>query len=230
MLVAALFNLLWMFLAYLIGSVNFAILLSNLKKKTNIRTLGSKNAGATNALRLYGWKFGLLVFILDTSKAFWLAVFLGLLQTYVRAFEMVIPQLAVLFVIIGHIFPIFYDFKGGKGAATLLGMIAAISLLLALIGAILFFAVIFLTRYVSVGSITVPYFLVLFSLINPYLNGWYDSAIHYGPYWVSTIILLIGSFIVTLTHLPNLQRLMMHKENKLQFNFIDKQRAKLHPK
>lgn len=143
---------------------------------------------------------------------------------------MVIPQLAVLFVIIGHIFPIFYDFKGGKGAATLLGMIAAISLLLALIGAILFFAVIFLTRYVSVGSITVPYFLVLFSLINPYLNGWYDSAIHYGPYWVSTIILLIGSFIVTLTHLPNLQRLMMHKENKLQFTFIDKQRAKLHPK
>ena len=230
MLVAALFNLLWMFLAYLIGSVNFAILLTNLKKKTNIRTLGSKNAGATNALRLYGWKFGLLVFILDTSKAFWLAVFLGLLQTYVQAFEMVIPQLAVLFVIIGHIFPIFYDFKGGKGAATLLGMIAAISLLLALIGAILFFTVIFLTRYVSVGSITVPYFLVLFSLINPYLNGWYDSAIHYGPYWVSTIILLIGSFIVTLTHLPNLQRLMMHKENKLQFNFIDKQRAKLHPK
>ena len=70
--IAIFFNIAWIILGYLIGSINFSILLSSISKdKKNIQELGSKNAGATNAMRVYGWKFGLLVFILDTSKAFW---------------------------------------------------------------------------------------------------------------------------------------------------------------
>ena len=220
-------NLIWIILAYLIGSINFSILLTaNSKDKENIKNVGSKNAGATNAMRVYGWKFGLLVFILDTSKAFWFATILGLLQTYVPIFENIIPQLATLFVIIGHIFPLLYNFKGGKGAATLLGMIASISLILAAIGALLFFIVVFSTKYVSLGSIVIPYILVILSVINPFLNGWYDSAIHYGPYWISTLTLLIGTIIVTLTHRSNIKRLLNKTENKLNFSFIEKQKQK----
>lgn len=226
--IAIFFNIAWIILGYLIGSINFSILLSSISKdKKNIQELGSKNAGATNAMRVYGWKFGLLVFILDTSKAFWFATCLGWLQQYVTGFEEVIPQLATLFVIIGHIFPLLYNFKGGKGAATLLGMIASISLILAAIGAVLFLTLVFVTRYVSLGSIIIPYILAGFSAIHPYLNGWYDSAIHYGPYWISTAALFIGALIVTLTHHSNIKRLLNKNENKLNFSFIEKQKAKL---
>lgn len=227
MTITILFNLVWIIVAYLVGSVNFAILLTSLSKtKVNIRQVGSKNAGATNVMRVYGWRFGLVVFLCDASKAFWFAVALGLLQQQVAGFEMIIPQLATAFVIVGHVFPLLYDFKGGKGAACLLGMIASISLLLATIGTVLFLLVLFTTRYVSLGSIVVPYGLVLFSLGAPYLNGWVDSVVHYGPYWVSTIMLLLAALFVSATHWSNICRLVNGTENRLQFDFITRQKQK----
>lgn len=220
-------NLLWILVGYFVGSINFSIILTSLdKKKENIRNVGSKNAGATNALRVYGWKFGLVVFVLDTSKSFWFAFTLGMLQSNFEQFNFVIPQLATLFVIIGHIFPIYFEFKGGKGAATLLGMFASISLILTAIGTILFLLVVLVTKYVSLGSIIVPYWLAILSFVHPYFNGWYDSAIHYGPFWVTPIILLIACVIVTLSHHENIKRLFLGKENRIKFSFLEKDLSK----
>lgn len=220
-------NILWILVGYFVGSINASIIITSIsKEKEHIKTVGSKNAGATNAMRSFGWRFGLLIFFLDVSKSYWFALTLGLLQTKVSAFSSLIPQLATLFVIIGHIFPIFFKFKGGKGAATLLGMISSISLILAAIGTILFFLVVFITRYVSLGSIIVPYWLASLSFINPYFNGWYDSSIHYGPYWLSPLMLFLGCIIVTLSHYSNIVRLIKKEERQISLSFIDKQKSK----
>lgn len=223
-------NVLWIVMAYFVGSINFSIILTYFSdSRENIRNLGSKNAGATNALRVYGWKFGLLIFILDTSKSFWFALTGGLLQLHIESFNSLLPQVATLFVIIGHIFPIFFSFKGGKGAATLLGMISSISLLLAIVGTILFFIVVLWTRYVSVGSIIVPYWLSALSFI-PYFNGWYDSAIKCGPFWLSPVTLFIACLIVTISHYKNIQNLFLNKERKIDLNFINNKKNKISKK
>lgn len=204
--------------AYFVGSINFSIILTKFSKdKEDIKTKGSGNAGATNAVRAYGWSFGLLVFFLDTSKAYWFAFILGFLQKNNPAFSTTLPQLITLFVIVGHIFPIFFDFKGGKGAATNLGMISSISILLALIGAIIFILMVGITRYVSLGSVVIPYGLAAMSFI-PIFNGWYDSMISAGPFWLTPVCLFIASLIVSISHRQNIINLIQRKERKISFS------------
>ncbi|MBD5423454.1 MAG: glycerol-3-phosphate 1-O-acyltransferase PlsY [Mycoplasma sp.] len=210
-------NLLWIIVGYLIGSINFSIILtSNNPKKKNIKEVGSGNAGATNAARVYGIKFGLLVFILDASKSFWYGFILGILQNNLEPFKSIIPQVCLISVIIGHVFPIYFNFKGGKGAATLLGMIASISLLLAAIGAIIFIAIVWYTRYVSLGSIVVPYILVIISFFCKSWNH-FDSVIWYGDFWINPLCLFIGSSIVTASHWKNIANLINKTESKISF-------------
>ncbi len=217
MLEKILFNFLWIIVAYLIGSINFSIIFTkNKKNMKNIKEVGSGNAGATNAARVYGIKFGVCIFILDASKSFWLGFLLGLLQSNVTAFNVIIPQLSLIFVIIGHIFPIYFNFKGGKGASCLLGMIASISLFIAAIGAIIFFIIVILTRYVSLGSIIVPFILALLSFLCPYWHN-IDSTITNQIFWFSPLFLFIASIIVTLSHWQNIGRLIHKKESKIQF-------------
>ena len=218
MLEKVLFNLLWIIVAYLIGSINFSIIFTkNNKNKKNIKEVGSGNAGATNAARVYGFKFGLCIFILDASKSFWLGFILGLLQRNVEAFNVVIPQLCLIFVMIGQIFPLYVNFKGGKGASCLLGMIASINLFISAIGTIIFLIIVLWTRYVSLGSIVVPYILALLSFLCPYWNN-IDSTIINQIFWYSPLFLLIASLIVTLSHWQNIDRLIHKKESKIQFN------------
>lgn len=218
----ALYNILWILFAYLLGSINFSIILTKFNsKKEDIRKMGSGNAGATNAMRVHGFKFGLIVFILDTSKSFWLGLALGLMQSKSESFSGLMPQLILLFVIIGHIFPIYFKFKGGKGAATLLGMIASISLILAIIGTILFFLIVGITRYVSLGSITIPFIIALLSFICPYFNH-IDTTITYGQFWINPLFLSLGSIIVAVSHWQNILRLVKHKESKINFKFEPK--------
>lgn len=214
MLVDVVINLAWIVLAYLIGSINFSIILTKFSKnKKNIKEVGSGNAGATNAMRSYGFRFGLLIFILDTSKSFWLGFVMGLLQSKTESFNSLIPQMVLLFVIIGHIFPIYFKFKGGKGAATLLGMIASISLFLAMIGTVLFLLIVGFTKYVSLGSVVVPYALGATAFALPYFN-YVDTVIKYGPFWLSPVCIFIGSLIVALSHYKNIIALLNGNERK----------------
>lgn len=216
MMFAVLNNILWIILAYLIGSLNFSIILTKLTHKKNIKEVGSGNAGATNAMRAYGIKFGLTVFILDASKSYWFGFALGAIQKNYEAFNSLIPQLILIFVILGHIFPIYFGFKGGKGAATLLGMIASISLFLAIIGAVIFITIVYFTKYVSLGSITVPYILALLAFLCPYFNG-IDTTINYTYIWYNPLFLFIASVIVASCHWQNIMRLLSGTESKLSF-------------
>lgn len=206
-------TLLFAILAYFVGSFNFSLILTKWFKVINIREVGSKNAGATNALRAYGWKTGLLVFIADVSKAYWFLFSLGMIEQYLLD-EKIYVQLTGIFLILGHIFPIYFNFKGGKGASCMLGILSAISIILATVGAILFLLIVYYTKYVSLGSIVVPYLLAPLVFI-PGFNSFYDSAIHAGADWISFISIFLASIVVSISHRNNIIRLINGTERKL---------------
>jgi len=149
--------------AYLLGSVSFGILISRAFGLPDPRTVGSGNPGATNVLRSGKKAAAILTLLGDTAKgwlAVWLALHYGMLMWVVSAVG--------LAVILGHLYPIFYGFKGGKGVATALGVMLAISLWLALAAAITWMLVFTVSRYSSLASITAAaltpvyaYFLLL---------------------------------------------------------------------
>ncbi|MDK2819838.1 MAG: glycerol-3-phosphate 1-O-acyltransferase PlsY [Mycoplasmataceae bacterium] len=215
-------NIIWAIIGYLIGSINFSILItSRSKNKEHIGNLGSGNPGATNALRNYGWKFGLLIFLLDVSKSYWFT-FIGLtLLRWVPFFDQLYVQAISLFVILGHIFPIFFKFKGGKGAATNLGLISSISLILSMIGFIIFFVIILTTKFVSAGSFICPLILAPLTFI-PELNGWHDSFLNGtnldgsgSLYWLSFLSLMIASLMIIFSHRSNIKKILNGTETKM---------------
>lgn len=221
-----LYNFIWILLSYLIGSVNFSIIFTKYNLNKDIRKVGSGNAGSTNVARVYGFKLGLVVFILDVSKSYWLGFLAGMLQRYVGAFSGLIPQLCLVFVIIGHIFPIYFGFKGGKGAAALFGMVSAISLILATIGIIIFSIIVYYSKYVSLGSIITPFILVFVSFLIPFWNH-FDSPINYGPFWLTPLLLFVSWIIVASSHWQNIIRLIQKKENKTSLKILlSKEKAK----
>ena len=212
-------NIIWAILGYLIGSINFSILLT-LKKKQKISELGSGNPGATNALRNYGWKFGLLIFLLDVSKSFWFTFIGAILLKNTIFFSGLYVQAISIFVIIGHIFPIFFKFKGGKGAATNLGIICSISLLLAVVGMVIFFIIFLSTKYVSLASITTPFIIAPLTFVF-FFNGWYDSILNGTNlvggtelYWLSFLTLIVAAIITLLSHISNIKKLINKTETK----------------
>lgn len=207
-------NFLWLILAYFVGSISFSMIFS----KGKVLKHGSQNAGATNTLRTMGWKIGLLVFILDTSKAYWFLFLTSLIVRYSDDFSsLMVPMLGVG-IIVGHIYPIYYKFKGGKGAASILGVFSYVSLLLSIIGAIIWIVALFFTRMVSLASLLGSWILAFLSFAHPYLNGWGDSMIPSAtPWWITTISLFICVVLVTIAHRSNIKRIVHKNENKINF-------------
>ena len=192
--------------AYLIGSVSTAVYFGKLFYKVDVRKHGSGNAGATNTLRVLGNKAGLIVLLIDAFKG-WLAVSLShVLVTDNWTDESIVYfRIALALVaVIGHIFPVYTNFKGGKGVATLLGVTVALFpylLILILVGV---FALVFgITKYVSLGSITV-------AIMLPVLAFFFFN--------VSTPLLVLAvviAILVPATHRSNIERLFSGKESKL---------------
>ena len=194
-------------LAYAIGSIPSSIWIGKWFYGVDVRKEGSGNAGATNTLRVLGWKAGLVVLIFDVFKG-WLAVYLinwlpGSWYDiqYLDYYKIVIAIAAVL----GHIFPAFAGFRGGKGVATLLGVGLALYgwVVLSTVG--FFLIVLFLSGYVSLSSIlaalTFPLTVFLFT----------DLGL---PYMIMAFLVAI---FVPLTHWKNIARLARGKENKFRF-------------
>jgi acyl phosphate:glycerol-3-phosphate acyltransferase len=183
--------------AYLIGSVPFGYILTRLLRNTDIRSHGSGNIGATNVLRVLGWKAALPVFFLDLLKGL-ASVLLAKAVSDLPAFYLGAGLLAM----IGHSFPIFLRFKGGKAVATSIGVLAAVSgwVTLALIaGAGL---IVVLTRYVSLGSI-------LGALTVPLLFWLFGFDLYHIFFGVAMALL------VTVRHSENIKRLLKGTESKL---------------
>lgn len=195
---------------YLLGSVNFALVISKLFYHDDIRTHGSGNAGTTNMLRTYGRGAAAATFIGDGLKGVVAilvacAVFGGTFWCPAASY------LAALFAIMGHIFPCFAKFRGGKGFATSFISILALNPVLFLILCFVFFPLVLGTHYVSLGSITTVWFysLFLFSFGKTFNPG--------GDYGVPALCALGIAILVTFSHRTNIKRLLARTESKTYF-------------
>jgi acyl phosphate:glycerol-3-phosphate acyltransferase len=193
-------------LAYLIGSIPTAVWVSSKIYGIDIREHGSGNAGATNTFRILGAKAGSAVMLGDMMKGF-IAVKLSLLSNFSWDSE-AITNLQVglgLAAVVGHIFPIWADFRGGKGIATLFGMILSIQPLVAVSLVGVFVAILFVTRYVSLSSITAS---IAFPVLIVFIFR--EPEISYKVFAIATACLVV------LTHHKNIGRLISGNESKVK--------------
>lgn len=185
-------------LSYLIGCFSSAYLIGKIFLKIDIRGHGSGNSGATNALRVMGKKFGVVTFMLDFIKGI-LAVLLGYLILGTLG-----SLYAGLFVIIGHNWPFYLNFKGGKGVSTTIGVLAVLNFPVALISVIIGVFIAAISKFVSLGSIT---FFIIVPIITILRDGLASVQ-----FLVLTIILgIIGIY----RHKANIQRIFNGTENKI---------------
>lgn len=199
-------NILLVIAAYLLGSIPSSIWIGKRFYGIDIREHGSHNAGATNTLRVLGRKAALPVLLIDFAKGF-AAVTLACLSTYagggedaVFNFRIILAAAAVL----GHIFPIFAGFDGGKGVATLTGAVLAIYPPAVGICFAVWFAVFLTTHFVSLSSITAG---VLFPVLVIFVFGERSLSV--------VIFSCVISVLLILTHIPNIRRLVAGNESKI---------------
>lgn len=206
---------------YLLGSLNFGVMISRKQYNDDVRTHGSGNAGATNMLRTYGTKAAVLTMIGDMLKAV-VAVGIGYLVVGVNAdvtyangltvheVDQFGAAIAGLFVVLGHMFPIFFKFKGGKGVATSGMVILMISPVTAAICLVVFLIIVAGTRFVSLGSVMA---LVFYPIILNALSHAYDPPRNATACMVSVLMAVLVVFM----HRENLKRLVAGKESKISF-------------
>ena len=204
-------------LSYLTGSIPTSIIVSRIAKNIDIRDHGSGNAGATNVYRILGWKYALIVLLLDIFKA-WLptAIYATTIFQYISILDIGFMQiLCGSFAVIGHTYPIFARFKGGKGVGPLIGVLLAlfpIAFPLCLIVAI---AIIVSTGYVSLGSIFAAISLPIFILILPVLGI-------ISPNLSLVVFSLLVPWFLIYTHRGNISRIRNGTENRFDKAIIFK--------
>jgi len=190
----------------LMDSISTAVWIGRIFFKKDVRQYGSGNAGATNTIRVLGWKTGIIVLLLDALKG-WIAVKIpevidvGITsQLYMDIYKISLGIAAV----IGHIFPLYTGFKGGKGVATLLGIGIALYPQSVIFVLLLFFIILFITKYVSLASIISS---VLFPIIEIFILSNNTSI----PLMVLAVLVAI---FIPITHRKNIIRLIQGRENK----------------
>lgn len=203
-------------IAYLIGSINFSILISKKKAGYDIRQKGSGNAGTTNMLRNLGKKYAAITLICDVLKgvaAIGIAIIVGNILGDTN--KALLVQIAGVAVVIGHTFPIFFGFKGGKGVATSLGILLMTNWQLGLICLVFALVLMALTRVVSMGSIAAA---ILYPVLTLFVGGGHyivESTGLGNGYFIYSVILAI---IVIFNHRENIKRILSGTENKISFN------------
>ena len=193
-------------LAYCIGSIPTAVWVSRYYFGIDIREYGSGNAGATNTFRVLGSKWGTLVMVIDVLKGL-AAVKLALLLPYYIENDLALTNFQIglgMAAVLGHIFPIWAQFKGGKGVATLFGLVIGISPWTALCCSGIFLLVLYLTRFVSLSSILASIAFPIFILIIFNVDN--------HAYRVFAIVVAL---LVILTHQKNISRLLKGSESKV---------------
>ena len=200
-------NVIAVLLAYFIGSIPSAIWVSKWFFGVDVRDYGSNNAGATNTFRVIGRVAGFTVLFFDILKG-WVSVKIltSLILYEPQSSEFINMQLVVgITAVLGHVFPIYEKFQGGKGVATLMGIILAINFSAA-IGCVVIFLLIFIfTSYVSLGAIVAAIF---FPIITIFIIRVESISVVYFSIFIS--------ILVTLTHKPNIYRLLNKDENKMK--------------
>lgn len=199
-------------IAYAIGSINFSVLISKNIAGFDVREKGSGNAGSTNVLRAVGIKAAVITLICDILKgivAILIAVLIGnIVGNTDRA---LLVQIAGILVVIGHTFPIFFQFKGGKGVATSLGVLLITNWKIGLICLIFALVIIIITKMVSMGSMGAA---ILFPVLTIFIGDSFIVPATGFKYLIFSIILAV---FVIFNHRENIKRIMNGTENKLSF-------------
>ena len=198
-------------ISYLIGSISFSVIISKKMAGFDVREKGSGNAGATNMLRSVGVKAAVLTLIGDCLKgvvAILIAVLIGKIAKNLD--KALLVQLAGIAVILGHTFPIFFNFKGGKGVATALGVVLVTNWQIGLICLVFALVLMALSRMVSLGSVGA---CVLFPVLVLFIKSNYIVT-EGSSYLIYSIILAV---IVAFNHRSNIKRLLTGTENKISF-------------
>lgn len=196
-------------IAYLLGSISFSVIISKKMAGFDVREKGSGNAGSTNVLRTVGKKAAVLTLICDCLKGVLAILIAYIAGNIVKDIDKsLLVQLAGIFVVIGHTFPVFFKFKGGKGVATSLGVLLMVNWQIGLICLVFALVLMALTRFVSLGSVAAA---VLFPVLTVFIRTNYLVP---GNYIIFGIIL---AALVIFNHRENVKRLLEGKENKLSF-------------
>lgn len=184
--------------SYLIGSISFSYLIAKKLAGIDIRTQGSGNAGATNTLRVLGKGPGIVVLVLDALKG---AIAMGIAH-WITGGNPVAYAISGIFAIVGHNWPVFFGFRGGKGIATTLGVALALSPMAFLISAVITVIVIAITRYVSLGSLV---FVTLLPILLWFMTD-------HPVYPLASLMITVFAYI---RHSSNIVNLIQGKERKL---------------
>ena len=199
-------------IAYAIGSINFSVLISKKMAGFDVREKGSGNAGTTNMLRSVGKKAAVITLLCDILKgvvAILIAVIAGNIVKNVDRAALV--QIAGILVVVGHTFPIFFEFKGGKGVATSLGVLMMINWKIGLICLVFAIAIMAFSRMVSMGSIGAA---ILFPVLTLFISTNFIVEASGMKYFIFSVIL---AAIVIFNHRENIKRIASGTENKLSF-------------
>lgn len=200
------FSLLATLIAYLVGSLSFAVIVSRAMGLSDPRTYGSGNPGATNVLRSGSKPAAIVTLLLDAAKG-WLPVML--VKWFGPAWDLSegTQALAGLAAFLGHLYPVFFAFKGGKGVATAVGVLLAFEPLLALATLVTFAIIVFFSRYVSLASMVAAVFAPAYYLIGEGV-AWTASG-------AKTLALIAMGLLLIWRHRENIQRLLAGTESKL---------------
>ena len=196
-------------IAYLIGSINFSVILSKKMAGFDVRDKGSGNAGTTNMLRSVGKKAAAITLVCDILKGV-VAILLAMLMNKIspNSNGALLVQIAGVAVILGHTFPIFFKFKGGKGVATSLGVLIMSNWQIGLICLVFALILIILTQMVSVGSMAAAILYPVLTIFIP------QNYIIPGNYIIYSIVLAV---IIVFNHRENVKRLLSGTENRISF-------------
>ena len=198
-------------IAYLLGSISFSVIFSKKLAGFDVREKGSGNAGTTNVLRTVGKKAAALTLLCDCLKGVFAVLVAFIAGKIVKDTDSsLLVQLAGIFVVLGHTFPVFFKFKGGKGVATALGVLLITNWRIGLICLVFALVIMALTRIVSAGSVVAA---VLFPVLVLFMHTNYTIS-EGSSYFVYSIILAV---IVLFNHRSNIKRILSGTENKLSF-------------
>lgn len=188
--------LLIIIIGYLFGCLQWSYILSKTLKKQDIRKLGMGNAGASNTVTVFGWKMGVTVGLLDILKAIISILLVKYLFKDTNIFNLYLNGTSV---ILGHNFPFFMGFRGGKGTASNLGMLFAINLKLGILGLLVILTVTLITDYIVLGTMALVSFFILATIYFKYGTG-------------SLILAIFIALLSVYKHLPNLERIYRKEE------------------
>lgn len=197
-------------IAYLLGSLNISIILSTKIAGFDLRDKGSKSTGTTNVLRLLGKKSAAITLLFDVLKGVVSVLIALIIGKIVKDIDnILLLQIAGIFAVIGHTFPIFLGFKGGKGVATSLGIVMMINWKIGLICLVFALAIMAISKMVSMGSIGAA---ILFPILTFFINTNYTIEAKGIKYFIFSLIL---AGIVIFNHRENIKRIANGNENKL---------------